>query len=342
MRSRAERVGVDPHLRAGYRACAKLTWRHGTTYYWGAALLPRERRRHVYAVYALCRLADDIVDLPAPTEIDQGTVGRAKRALPADDRQWESAWESTAALTGRSSGEPGATTAARLADFATAFRAALADGGSDDPVLAAVAHTVSTCAIDPECFDRFFGAMTMDLTTTSYETWEDLCGYMEGSAAVIGEMMLPVLQPRDPAAKDPARSLGLAFQLTNFLRDVNEDLDRGRVYVPQEDLRRFGVDLAERRVTAEWRACLAFEIARNRRLYAHADTGIAMLPPRSARCVGAARVLYAEILDRIEKADYDVFRRRVKVPTVQKAATAARIMVTGPGRRPTLREELTV
>jgi len=292
----------DALLAEGYRRCASLTWRYGTTYYWGAALLPRARRRHVHAVYALCRLADDIVD-------DQETVDR---------------------------GDVSATSAA-LQAFADHFRTALASGGSDDPVMAAVAHTVRTCAIDPECFDRFFGAMAMDLTTSHYETWDDLCGYMEGSAAVIGEMMLPVLEPRSPAAKDPARALGLAFQLTNFLRDVDEDLDRGRVYVPQEDLRRFGVDLQgapPRRVTPEWRACLAFEIQRNRELYRFADTGIALLPGRSARCVGTARVLYSQILERIEAADYDVFSSRARVPTWCKASTAARILVSGPPSGP--------
>ena len=214
----------------------------------------------------------------------------------------------------------------RLTAFEESFRTALVERGSDDPTMAAIVHTVVTCGIEPECFERFFGAMRMDLTVTSYRTWRDLCGYMEGSAAVIGEMMLPVLEPTSPRAKAPARSLGLAFQLTNFLRDVGEDLDRGRVYMPQEDLERFGVDITLRRATPEWKAFLAYEIERNRALYAFADTGIALLPPRSARCVGTARVLYSRILERIEAADYDVFSGRASVPTWQKLAVAARMV----------------
>jgi 15-cis-phytoene synthase len=285
-------VSREALLTEGYRRCAKLTWQYGTTYFWGAALLPRPQRKHVYAVYALCRLADDIVDLPNGE--DQDAVGINLKA------------------------------------FAESFQTGLAEGASTDPVMAAVINTVITRHIDPECFDRFFNAMAMDLTTTSYRTWEDLCGYMEGSAAVIGEMMLPVLEPISQAAKAPARSLGLAFQLTNFLRDIDEDLDRGRVYMPQDDLRLFDVDLERREVTHEWRAFLAYEIERNRALYSFADTGIAMLPPRSARCVGTARVLYAQILDQIERNGYDVFSSRARVPTSRKAATAARILVTGP------------
>jgi phytoene synthase len=143
-------------------------------------------------------------------------------------------------------------------------------------------------------------------------------------------MMLPVLEPMSPAAREPARALGLAFQLTNFLRDVAEDLDRGRVYVPQGDIRRFGVDIEARVVTPQWRALMSFEIQRNRNLYERADRGIPLLPRRSARCVGTARVLYSQILDRIEQANYDIFTERVRVPTWRKAATAAHIMVTGP------------
>ena len=163
--------------------------------------------------------------------------------------------------------------------------------------------------------------MAMDLAVTSYATWDDLLGYMDGSAAVIGEMMLPVLRPTSAAALQPARQLGLAFQLTNFLRDVAEDLDRGRVYLPAEDLARFAADPWTRRVDDAWRELMRFEIARCRELYRAADVGLTMLPGRSGRCVRAARVLYARILDRIEDADYDVFSRRARVPTWRKAAT---------------------
>ena len=287
----------DPLLTEGYRRCAQITRRYGTTYYWGTLLLPPERRRHVYAVYALCRLADDIVD-------DEGATTPAHVAA----------------------------TATRLHELAARFRR-VADGEpTDDPVLAAIGHSVRSCGIADECFERFFGAMALDLTQTTYETWDDLLGYMDGSAAVIGEMMLPVLQPRSPLALEPARALGLAFQLTNFLRDVGEDLDRGRVYVPQEDLRRFGADPADRRVSPQWREVMRFEVERNRALYREADAGIPLLPGASARCVSTARTLYARILDRIEARDYDVFTDRARVPTWHKAALSARVLVLGPAQ----------
>jgi phytoene/squalene synthetase len=300
----SRRPGNGDALQASYRRCERITRQHGTTYWWGARLLSRESRQHVHAVYALCRLADDVVD-----DLDslQGTATTPATTVPQ---------RRTALRT-----------------FRQRFEQDLARGRSDDPVLAAVVDTVLTCGIDPECFGRFFDAMEMDLDVAAYETFDDLCGYMEGSAAVIGEMMLPVLRPRDQAAFQPARSLGLAFQLTNFLRDVGEDLDRGRVYLPQADLRRFGADPWRREVDDAWRAAMAFEIARCRDLYRHADTGIPLLPPASARCVGTARELYARILDRIEEADYDVFSDRRRVPTWRKAALAAGVLVTGPPQR---------
>ena len=197
--------------------------------------------------------------------------------------------------------------AAALKDFGDRFFTDLDAGRSDDPVLKAVVHTVRAFDIDTTAFD-------------SYETWDDLRVYMDGSAAVIGEMMLPILEPTDYEVALPhARDLGDAFQLTNFLRDIDEDLDRGRQYLPLEDSRRFGVDLTERRVSPEFIELMRFEIDRCRQLYTSAEVGISMLPDRSAKCVGAAHTLYGRILDEIEARDYDVFTSRASVSTTAKA-----------------------
>lgn len=276
-------------LDESYARCRTLNQRYGTTYYWSTYALPRVKRHHVWALYAFCRHADDIVDDLGPVSVEV----REKA----------------------------------LSDFGDRFFADLEAGRSDDPVLKAVVHTVRAFDIEPECFRRFLRSMAMDLTVTSYATWDDLLGYMDGSAAVIGEMMLPILEPLTPDALEPARDLGNAFQLTNFLRDVAEDLDRGRVYVPQEDLERFGADPARRIVDRPWRDLMAFEIERARALYRSADLGVGMLPPTSARCIQAARTLYSEILDRIEASGYDVFTVRATVPTWRKATLAGRMML---------------
>ena len=116
----------------------------------------------------------------------------------------------------------------------------------DDPLLPAVLHTIAVFDLDRDDFASFLKSMAMDLTVTAYPTYDHLLDYMEGSAAVIGTMMLPILGSSDPvAAREPARQLGFAFQLTNFIRDVAEDLDRGRTYLPDEDLAKFGVTREE-------------------------------------------------------------------------------------------------
>jgi 15-cis-phytoene synthase len=279
-------------LDASYARCRELNKAYGTTYYVATFALPRVKRHHVHALYGFCRYADDIVDDLGPAPVDV----REKA----------------------------------LTDFGDRFFADLADGDSDDPVLKAVVHTVKAFSIDPDCFRRFLRSMTMDLTVATYETFDDLLEYIDGSAAVIGEMMLPILEPSSPAAVQHGRDLGIAFQLTNFLRDVSEDVDRGRVYLPQEDLRLFGVNAGERRVSASWRELMRYEIARTREYYASADLGIPYLPPASARCIRAARRLYSAILDQIEAADYDVFTRRARVPSWRKALVVSRSVRPGP------------
>lgn len=293
-------------LERGFARCGELTKRFGTTYYWGALLLPPEQRRDVYSVYALCRLADDIVDEPE-TVADIMPVGDVGARLLA---------------------EPDPAT--RLTIFRQWFDNALVSGSSE-PVMAAVADTVQRRGIDTECFDRFFDAMALDLHKTTWASWDELrYGYMEGSAAVIGEMMLPVLKPLTPEAYGPARALGLAFQLTNFIRDVGEDLDRGRIYLPQDELAMYQADPWRRRVDDPWREFMKAQLERNRELYAQAWAGVDMLPVNAARCVKTALVLYSEILDKIEAADYDVFHGRHRLPGWRKATTMAAVMVGSP------------
>lgn len=285
-------------LEESYEHCRKLNKASGTTYYWSTTVLPKVKRHHVHALYGFCRHADDIVD-------ELSLEGQP--STPTDVR------------------------AAALADFGDRFFHDLEAGDSDELVLKAMVHTVRAFRIDPECVRRFLRSMTMDLTVETYETYDDLLGYMDGSAAVIGEMMLPILEPLDPAATEPARDLGNAFQLTNFLRDIDEDLDRQRIYVPQEDIRRFGAESAfvDRVATPEFVELMRFEVARTRDLYRRADAGIALLPGRSGRCVGAARNLYSRILDEVEALDHDVFSARARVPTWQKIGTAARALLLG-------------
>lgn len=281
-------------LEQSYARCKQLNRRHGTTYYWSTMLLPAVKRHHVHALYAFCRYADDIVD-------GAGTVRER---------------------------------AAMLSEFGERFSIDLERGRSDDEILVAVIHTVRAFDIDRNTFSRFLRSMEMDFLVERYETYEDLCGYMDGSASVIGEMVLPILGPADPAAAlGPARALGEAFQLTNFLRDIDEDLDRGRQYVPQEDLRRFGVDLTERRCTPAFVELMQFEIDRCRGLYREAEPGIELLPGRASQCVAAAHDLYGRILERIEAQGYDVFAGRARVSTPAKLAIAGRHLVGRRSRR---------
>jgi phytoene synthase len=158
---------------------------------------------------------------------------------------------------------------------------------------------------------------------------------MDGSAAVIGTMMLPILGSSDPAAaREPARQLGFAFQLTNFIRDVAEDLERGRIYLPEEHLAEFGLTrrtLQQGVATPAVKELIKSEVARAREHYALAAPGIPLLEPASQACMRTAFQLYGGILDEIEALDYDVFSRRATVPNRRRAAVAVRSLLTRPG-----------
>jgi 15-cis-phytoene synthase len=205
------------------------------------------------------------------------------------------------------------------------FLDTLGTGEPPDAVGRAMQHTMRRWDIPRAHVEAFLESMQMDITVTGYATYADLEKYMYGSAAVIGLQMLPVLEPLTPEAGARARVLGEAFQLSNFLRDVGEDLQRGRVYLPQEDLDAFGVTretLARGVVTPPVRELLRFEIQRTRSLYAFAEPGIDMLHPTSRDCVRTAFELYGGILDAIEGAHYQVLDRRVSVGLPRRLAVA--------------------
>ena len=285
-------------LAASYDYCRRLHRAHGRTYYLATRLLPAWKRRHVHALYGFTRYTDDIVD--------------------------------------RLDGAPPAAKVEALHRWRLRFAAALAGAEPDRQVIRAVVHTIAVFQLDQADFDAFFRSMEMDLTVTEYDTYEDLLEYMEGSAAAIGTMMLPILGTSDlTAAREPARELGFAFQLTNFIRDVAEDLDRGRIYLPLKDLAEHGVtpeDLRARRATEPVRALIAHEVGRARQHYAAAASGIDMLEPSSRACIRAAYLAYGGILDEVVRAGYDVFARRATVPTHRKLAVVATSLVTPPGR----------
>ncbi|KAB1916932.1 phytoene/squalene synthase family protein [Micromonospora noduli] len=292
---------METDLTAAYDRCRELHKRHGRTYYLATRLLPAWKRRHVHALYGFTRYADEIVD--------------STEDLPPAER------------------------AGLLDRWASQFVAGLHGAPVDDPLLPAVLHTIAVFDLDRDDFASFLKSMAMDLTVTAYPTYDHLLDYMEGSAAVIGTMMLPILGSSDPvAAREPARQLGFAFQLTNFIRDVAEDLDRGRTYLPDEDMAKFGVtreELAEARargrVTPRIRELIEYEVTRAQAHYAAAAPGITMLAPASQACMRTAYALYGGILDEVAAQDYDVFVRRALVPQRRRMAVAARALLTSTG-----------
>ena len=279
---------TDADLRASYAECKRLNALHGKTYFLATLLLPKAKRPFVHALYGFARYADEIVDDLA----SELSIEEKAEAL--------STWGNTV-----------------LAD--------LKKGTSDDHVGRALIDTVKRFDIPHEHFEAFLHSMTMDLTVQEYETYEDLLEYVYGSAAVIGLEMVPILGPLHNDAYEAAKKLGIAFQLANFIRDVDEDLDRGRVYLPIKELAQFSVTremLEERVLTPEIIEALKFQIARVRQLQAEADPGIAMLVATSRPCIEAASALYCGIVDEVEKIGYDIFNQRAKTSTARRIRVA--------------------
>ena len=279
---------MDQALQESYQECKRLNSLHGKTYYLATLLLPKSKRPYVHALYGFARYADEIVDDLASTLSPQEKADA-------------------------------------LRSWSTGVLEDLKKGTSTDHIGRALVDTARKFDIPHQHFVDFLHSMEMDLTVTEYQSYDALLEYVYGSAAVIGLEMVPILGYSDQRAFEAAKKLGIAFQLANFIRDVSEDLDRGRVYLPLDELARFGVDRAmlERRVlTPEIVEALKFQIARVRSLQDEADIGIAYLDKTSRPCIRAASELYCGIVDEVEAIGYDIFNRRARTSTGRRARVA--------------------
>lgn len=263
--------------------CKALAKKHGKSYFFATQLFPKELREATYVLYAFFRVPDDMIDVDNPSS---------------------------------------EIAAKRLANWKADWRRAHFEEVAEHPVLRAAAGIFKKYAIPFEYSESFLEAMLQDGWKRRYASYAELEGYMYGSAAVVGLMMSYVIGFSSPEALKYAKKLGYAMQLTNFLRDIREDLElRDRVYLPQTEMRQFGVTddmLAEGVVTPEFINFMKWQIDRTRTLYTEAEEGIALLNPRGRLAVRLASRVYGGILKKIEDANYNVFARRVRTSTLEK------------------------
>ncbi len=261
-------------LARAFAFCDSVASTYSRSFYLATSLLPGEKRRAIRALYAFCRVTDNIVD------------------SPADDPE-------------------------KL--LATWRRKALSfEPPRDDLVALAWADTRRRYHIPPRYAEQLIEGVTRDLNQNRYRTFEELTTYAYGVASTVGLMSMHIIGYASAAAIPYAIKLGVALQVTNILRDVAEDWQMGRVYLPLDELAAYGLDetdIAAGRVDDRWRALMRFQIERNRRLYDEAWRGIAMLNPDGRFAVAAAGELYRALLDDIEAHDYAVFSRRAHVNT---------------------------
>jgi phytoene synthase len=283
-----------------YAEAAQATARGSKSFFFATKFFPRELARSAHAVYWFCRMTDDIVD-ECPT-IDEGRRD--------------------------------------LEEWAIATRRALEQQRSPNRVLAVFADSVSRHGIPHHLPFELIEGMRMDLNRTRYQTFGDLRVFCYRVASVVGLMMSHVIGFEAEAGFDYAIDLGIAMQLTNILRDLREDWERGRVYLPAEELEQFGYTremLARGERNAAFAALMEFQIARARRFYASAQPGIALLNSDGRFAVQVASDVYRQILRRIEGAGYDVFSQRAVVPPFEKYWITTRRMAWPVARHSLLR-----
>ncbi|MBZ4415463.1 phytoene/squalene synthase family protein [Myxococcus sp. RHSTA-1-4] len=315
----------------GYWLAKGVTRHHARSFYFASYLLFGQRRKAAFALYAFCRRLDDMVDGDGENVVPIDLSVRLAKARQMVAEVYLPMPE----LASRELGSP-----------AERLMTAEAQSPWDAGEFAALKHTVRHYRIPEQPFQDLISGMEMDLTKSRYHTWEELDLYCYRVAGVVGLMLTPVLGCSDAEAARPAADLGRAMQLTNILRDVREDLERGRVYLPSEELAAFGLseeDLQRGKVDERWRAFMRFQVDRARAYYARAAAGVHYLTgfgsQRMVRLMGA---IYGDILRDIEARDYDVFSGRAHTTTRRKLALATAAFVRPGSVLPVPRGEVRV
>ncbi|MEP6705081.1 MAG: phytoene/squalene synthase family protein [Acidobacteriota bacterium] len=279
-------------LLAGYDECRAITKRYGTSFYFATQFFPEETRNGIYAVYAFARIPDEIVDDPVNRDRDDAL--------------------------------------SKLGDWREQWLSAMNAGGSKDAVMNAIVHAFRKYEIPVEDGEAFLRSMFMDEEKSEYRNYRELEDYMYGSAGVIGLMVTRVVGFESAEAFPFAIKLGYAFQLTNFLRDIREDYDElGRIYMPQDELARFGLsgdDIRDHVRNERFHDFMRFQIQRNREIYRQALPGIKLLNWRGRLAVRVSYVLYKAILREIERVNYNVFDGRVRTNYQQKLALSLKAL----------------
>lgn len=286
-----------------YDWCRDITRREAKNFYYAFITLPPAKRRAIYAAYAFGRLCDDAVDEDDPLPRKLELLGDLRRQL-------EAAFSigSLAPLRGSSDDS--------------------ASGEDLGPVFQALAHSSATYGIDQELFQDIITGVECDLTATRYRDFEELRTYCYRVASVVGLICIEIFGYTDPRARQYAIDLGLAMQLTNIIRDVEEDLGRGRVYLPQEDFERFGYP-EERLFAGEmddsFRELMRFQVERARSYFRSGLRLLPLLSPRARPCPAVMARIYMRILDRAEEADYNVFDGRPSLSKREKLFVMGRV-----------------
>jgi len=304
-----------------------LTRASRSNFYYAFLFLPRAQREALYTVYAFCRVTDDLVDEAAPLvgTLSSGDSPPLPGVIPGATAPpagvvFPAGTPSPAGIV-LPAGNPMERLKAWRAELDACFR-----GEATHPVTRRLAQTIHAFRIPHTYFEELLNGVEMDLTTSRYATFAELQQYCHRVAGVVGLMCIEIFGYRHPATRTYAERLGTAFQLTNILRDLGTDADRGRIYLPQEDLERYRVpeaDLLARRKSPAFDEMMRFEVGRARQFYAAAR---AVLPAEDRRSMLAAEIMatiYARILDRIEAANYDVFSRRIRLSDMHRLWLAA-------------------